>query len=87
MVSWLSIHAGAALATAAAPGPGEGPLAGSLACYRVYRTADERYLTVGAVEPRFWQGLCEVIDFRSWPRAVRPRPGRPRWPNGCSSGS
>jgi alpha-methylacyl-CoA racemase len=36
-------------------------LTGGLACYRVYPTADGRFLTVGALEPKFWQQLCEVV--------------------------
>ena len=35
-------------------------LTGGLACYRMYATADGRWLTVGALEPKFWQRLCEV---------------------------
>jgi crotonobetainyl-CoA:carnitine CoA-transferase CaiB-like acyl-CoA transferase len=38
-----------------------GSLTGSLACYRIYRCADGRYLTVGALEAKFWRRLCEVI--------------------------
>jgi crotonobetainyl-CoA:carnitine CoA-transferase CaiB-like acyl-CoA transferase len=36
-------------------------LTGGLACYRVYATADGRHLTVGALEPKFFRRLCEVI--------------------------
>jgi alpha-methylacyl-CoA racemase len=36
-------------------------LTGGLACYRVYETADARHLTVGALEPRFFSRLCEVV--------------------------
>jgi crotonobetainyl-CoA:carnitine CoA-transferase CaiB-like acyl-CoA transferase len=36
-------------------------LTGGLACYRIYATADARFLTVGALEPVFWRRLCEVI--------------------------
>ena len=36
-------------------------LTGGLACYRMYATADGRWLTVGALEPKFWQRLCEVV--------------------------
>ncbi len=36
-------------------------LTGGLACYRVYETADARYLTVGALEPKFFARLCEVL--------------------------
>jgi alpha-methylacyl-CoA racemase len=33
---------------------GTGMLTGALACYGVYRTSDDRYLSVGALEPKFW---------------------------------
>jgi alpha-methylacyl-CoA racemase len=36
-------------------------LTGGLACYRVYATADGRYLTVGALEPKFFRRLCEIL--------------------------
>jgi crotonobetainyl-CoA:carnitine CoA-transferase CaiB-like acyl-CoA transferase len=61
VVSWLSIHAGAALALGRSPKPGEAPLAGGLACYRIYRTRDGRHLTVGALEPQFWEALCDAL--------------------------
>jgi alpha-methylacyl-CoA racemase len=37
-------------------------LTGGLACYRIYETADGRHLTVGALEPKFFARLCELID-------------------------
>jgi crotonobetainyl-CoA:carnitine CoA-transferase CaiB-like acyl-CoA transferase len=37
-------------------------LTGGLACYRIYATADERHLTVGALEPKFFRRLCELLD-------------------------
>jgi alpha-methylacyl-CoA racemase len=36
-------------------------LTGGLACYRLYATADGRWLTVGALEQKFFARLCEVI--------------------------
>jgi alpha-methylacyl-CoA racemase len=36
-------------------------LTGGVACYRIYETADGRFLTVAALEPRFWQRLCELL--------------------------
>jgi len=36
-------------------------LTGGLACYRAYPTADGRHLTVGALEPRFFRRLCELL--------------------------
>jgi crotonobetainyl-CoA:carnitine CoA-transferase CaiB-like acyl-CoA transferase len=37
-------------------------LTGGLACYRTYETADGRHLTVGALEPKFFARLCELVD-------------------------
>jgi crotonobetainyl-CoA:carnitine CoA-transferase CaiB-like acyl-CoA transferase len=31
------------------------------ACYNTYETADKRYLSIGAVENRFWQKLCDHL--------------------------
>ena len=37
-------------------------LTGGLACYRIYETADGRLLTVGALEPKFFRRLCELLE-------------------------
>jgi crotonobetainyl-CoA:carnitine CoA-transferase CaiB-like acyl-CoA transferase len=36
-------------------------LAGRVPCYRCYRCADGKLLSVGCLEPKFWQGLCAAI--------------------------
>lgn len=36
-------------------------LTGGLASYRIYATADGRFLTVGALEPKFFRRLCELL--------------------------
>ncbi len=38
-------------------------LTGGVACYRIYETADGRFLTVGALEPKFWRRLCELVGL------------------------
>ena len=30
--------------------------------YNIYRTKDSRYLTVGTIEPKFWQRFCDLIE-------------------------
>jgi alpha-methylacyl-CoA racemase len=59
-------HAVMPLATLAAHGStrraGGDTLTGGLACYALYRTADRRFLAVGALERKFWDTLCDVID-------------------------
>jgi len=57
---------------AAAPLMGEEPLSdprleyltGSFPCYNVYRTKDERRMTLGALEPVLWSDFCEAIGRR-----------------------
>jgi alpha-methylacyl-CoA racemase len=43
-------------------GDPERTLTGGLACYRIYETADGRFLTITPVEPKFWARLCELIE-------------------------
>jgi alpha-methylacyl-CoA racemase len=38
-------------------------LTGGVACYRVYRTADERHLAVGALEHKFWKAFCAAAEL------------------------
>lgn len=38
-------------------------LTGGLACYRMYTTADGRFLTVAALEPKFFARLCELLGL------------------------
>jgi alpha-methylacyl-CoA racemase len=39
-------------------------LTGGLACYRIYATADARHLTIAALEPKFFERLCDLIGRR-----------------------
>ncbi|MES2990852.1 MAG: CaiB/BaiF CoA-transferase family protein [Pseudomonadota bacterium] len=48
------------------PAPGRDLLSGGAPCYGVYRTADGRHLAVGALEPKFWQALCEAVGRPEW---------------------
>lgn len=45
--------------------PGHGLLGGGAPFYRCYRTADDRWMAVGAIEPQFFNGLCQGtgLDF------------------------
>src|SRR5258708_16306477 len=44
------------------PAPGEGWLAGALPCYNVYETGDGRYVTLAALEPKFWEEFCRRVE-------------------------
>ena len=38
-------------------------LTGDYACYNTYRCGDDKWLSVAALEHRFWRNLCEAIDL------------------------
>jgi crotonobetainyl-CoA:carnitine CoA-transferase CaiB-like acyl-CoA transferase len=42
--------------------PGRALLTGGVPCYNVYRTRDGRYMAVGALELKFWQACCAVLE-------------------------
>ncbi|UOO96950.1 CoA transferase (plasmid) [Halococcus dombrowskii] len=44
------------------PRPGETPLTGAAPWYGVYETADGRYVTIAAIEEKFWREFCEAVD-------------------------
>lgn len=44
------------------PERGAATLSGALPGYNVYRTRDQRYLAVGALEKKFWENLCDALD-------------------------
>jgi alpha-methylacyl-CoA racemase len=43
-------------------GIGTGMLTGEALCYNVYETKDGRYLSLAALEPKFWRTLCDAIQ-------------------------
>lgn len=44
-------------------GCGDSLLSHGYACYDVYRTADDRYVTVAALEPKFFAELCRALGL------------------------
>src|SRR3954464_422161 len=60
-LSWLAMVAGQYFADGVVPQRGGLPLAGSLICYRPYACADG-YVTLGALEPKFWQAWCRGVE-------------------------
>ncbi len=41
-------------------------LNGGLACYNLYETADGKYVSLGAIEPKFWADFCTRIGHAEW---------------------
>jgi alpha-methylacyl-CoA racemase len=54
------------LATGAHPGPGHGMLTGRYACYDTYVAGDGKWLSVAAIEARFWSNLCRALGLERW---------------------
>lgn len=52
--------------SAAATDPDDAPLAGRWPCYGVYATSDGRYMSLAALEPKFWKGFCEAAGRPDW---------------------
>ena len=73
-LSWLAMVAGAYFADGATPHRGELPLAGSLVCYRPYECADG-WVTLGALEPKFWQAWCRGVGREDLIERQFERPG------------
>ncbi len=63
---WQALTHGWATGTMA--DPSELPLLGGSPRYGLYATADGRMLALGALEDRFWDNFCELIDL---PEALR----------------
>ncbi|TML06870.1 MAG: CoA transferase [Actinobacteria bacterium] len=59
-LSWLAMVAARHFADGTVPQRGGLELAGSLVCYRPYQCADG-WVTLGALEPKFWQAWCRGV--------------------------
>jgi crotonobetainyl-CoA:carnitine CoA-transferase CaiB-like acyl-CoA transferase len=73
-LSWLAMVAAAYFADGTVPHRGDLPLAGSLVCYRPYECADG-WVTLGALEPKFWQAWCRGVGREDLVAMQFERPG------------
>lgn len=48
------------------PGRRETYLNGGAAYYQIYRTADDRHVVLGGVEPKFWTAFCTAAGRADW---------------------
>ncbi|MDX6671733.1 MAG: hypothetical protein QOI91_2096 [Solirubrobacteraceae bacterium] len=60
-LSWLAMVAARYFAEDVVPKRGDLELAGRLICYRPYACRDG-WVTLGALEPKFWQAWCRGVD-------------------------
>ena len=73
-LAWLAMVAAAQLASGTAPKRGDLELAGRLICYRPYACSDG-WVTLGALEPKFWQAWCRGVGREDLIEKQFERPG------------
>jgi crotonobetainyl-CoA:carnitine CoA-transferase CaiB-like acyl-CoA transferase len=60
-LSWLAMVAARYFAEQQVPHRGEPELTGGIACYVPYETKDGGWVSLGALEPKFWQNWCNGV--------------------------
>ena len=65
-VTWLYAAASDYFASGNVPERGKNRLDGRYPFYNVYQTKDDKYLSVGANEEKFWKRICELIGKPEW---------------------
>ena len=73
-LAWLAMVAAKYLADGERPRRGELSLAGGYVCYRPYACRDG-WVTLGALEPKFWQAWCRGVDRPDLIERQFDRPG------------
>jgi alpha-methylacyl-CoA racemase len=73
-LSWMLLPAAAALVTGRSERRGEFLLGGAAICYRAYQAADG-WISIGAVEPKFWSAFCNGVGRPDLVPAQFERPG------------
>jgi len=66
MLNLVSLYVDQYLATGEDTVPGSGVLSGKYAWYAIYRTRDDKHLSVGAIEPHFYRNLCRLLDLEAY---------------------
>ncbi|HKF71891.1 MAG TPA: CoA transferase [Stellaceae bacterium] len=69
VLAWQAIPMTLARRAGQEPHRGAQILNGGTARYHVYRTSDGRFITLGAVERKFWDAFCRAVGHDDW--AVR----------------
>ena len=72
---WNCLRWGKYLADGEIPRPGDDMLNHGFACYNLYETRDGRYMSLGAIEPQFWEAFCAAAAHPEWSRANYCEPG------------
>lgn len=68
VVQLMSVNIEDHLATGAVPGHRHTMTTGRYAAYDTYECADGRWISVAAIEPKFWANFCELIGLPQYAR-------------------
>lgn len=74
LVTWLGYHGADHLFAGIEPLGGERPFIGAAPCYNVYLCSDGRHLSLGIIEPQFWEAFCDELTLSQWKST--------QWPTG-----
>lgn len=66
VLAWQPMTLTAALRPGHEPARGAALLSGGAACYNVYETADGQFVTLGAIEAKFWANFCCAVGQADW---------------------
>ena len=66
VLGWQALALTAARRSGGEARRGAGRLNGGAACYQVYRTAEGRFITLGALEAKFWANFCRALGRADW---------------------
>jgi crotonobetainyl-CoA:carnitine CoA-transferase CaiB-like acyl-CoA transferase len=66
VLAWQSLNLTAALRPGFEPALAANLLNGGAACYQIYRCADGRFVTLAAIEEKFWANFCTAVGRDSW---------------------
>lgn len=64
LIGMMSVHA--LIQESMGTGQGIEELKGSIVAYNIYETADGRFISLGAVEDKFWANFCRAVDRPQW---------------------
>jgi crotonobetainyl-CoA:carnitine CoA-transferase CaiB-like acyl-CoA transferase len=66
LLPWLTYVASYLNGAEVLPRRSRGHITGAFACYNLYETADGKYMSLGALEPAFWQNFCLAVKHPDW---------------------
>ena len=66
VLAWQGVVLTGAMRDEGSQARGAGLLNGGAACYQIYETADDRFVTFGALEEKFWAAFCRAVDRGDW---------------------